>query len=362
MAGIYDSKIFDRRYLRHLLLAVGLVLVVGLLVVIIWLSIKVWLSVFAGVLLAVFFRTLANWVTKATHLRGAWALAAVLLVLVGLATLGGWLVAPKLSEQFTQLTQRLPALIDKLHERFAASGWGRYLPQQFPSATELSSSIGGVASRIASFSKISTEAVAIFFVIVFLGIYLAAAPQVYVNGVIRMFPPGKRERVRDILDQVGATLGNWLLGQMISMTVVGTLIGVGLTLLGVPLGLALGVLAGLLNFIPIIGAWLSAAPAILLAFLVSPLHPLYVIALYLVVNTGIESHLLIPLIQRYAINLPPALAVVALFLMSQLFGFLGVLLAIPAIATLLVLIKTIYLQDVLGDHVGQRNFQRTAAP
>ena len=349
MNGENDSKIFEARYFRRLLLSVGLLLAVGLLVTILWLSIKVWLAGFAGVLLAVFFRALANWVTRVTHLRGTWALVVVLVGLLGLATLGGWLVAPRLSEQFTELTQRLPALTEKLHQRFTESGWSRYLPQQMPSASDLSSSAGKLASQATSFFKLSTEAVAIFFVIVFLGIYLAAAPQVYIQGLIQMFPPTKRERVRDILDQVGVTLGHWLLGQMISMTVVGTLIAVGLILLDVPLGLALGVLAGLLNFIPIIGAWVSAVPAVFLAFTVSPLHSLYVIFLYLVVNAGIESHLLIPLIQRYAIHLPPALAVVALFLMSELFGFFGVLLAIPMAATLLVLIKTIYLQDVLGD-------------
>jgi predicted PurR-regulated permease PerM len=243
----------------------------------------------------------------------------------------------------------LPKAIDQIQQRVEQLGWSRYLPQKMPAASEWTSSAGKFAANAAGFFSLSVEAVATFFVIIFLGIYLAASPQVYLNGLIHLFPLSQRERVRELIDKLGTTLGHWLLGQLLSMSVVGTLIAVGLTVLGIPLGLALGVLAGLLNFIPIIGSLLSAVPAILLAFLVSPLHPLYVIALYVFVNTGIESHLLVPLIQRYAVNLPPALAVLALFLMGELFGFFGLLLAIPLAATLLVLVKIVYVRDVLGD-------------
>ena len=205
------------------------------------------------------------------------------------------------------------------------------------------------AAKAATFFSLSVGAVADFFVIIFLGIYLAAAPEMYVNGLVRLFPIPRRPRVRVVLEKLGTNLGHWLWGQMLSMAVVGTLIGIGLTVLRVPLGLALGVLAGLLNFIPIVGSLVSAIPAILLAFLVSPWHPVYVVGLYVLVNTVIESHLLMPLIQRHAVNLPPAVAVIALLLMGKLFGFLGLLLAIPAATALLVLVKTVYLENVLGD-------------
>lgn len=344
----------EAQYFRRLLVAVGLVLAVGLLVTLIWVSIQVWLAVFAGVLLAVFFRTLSNWVNKLTGLPPLPSLVVVLVVLLGLAVLAGWLLAPKLGEQFAELSKRVPAALEQFQQYLSQSRWARYLPQNLPLASGLSSGAGKIAANAATFFSGSLEAVATFLVIVFLGIYLAAAPQLYRHGLVLLFPFSKRARVGEILDKVGTTLGHWLLGQLVSMAVVGTLIAVGLTLLGIPLGLALGVLAGLLNFVPIIGSLLSSLPAILLAFLVSPLHPVYVIVLYVVVNTGIESHLLVPLIQRYAINLPPALAVIALFFLGHLFGFLGLLLAIPLAATLLVLVKTIYVQDVLGDRASGR--------
>ena len=348
--GTKDNlAIAEKQYLRRLLLTVGVVLAVGLLVTVIWLSIRVWLTVFAGILLAVFLSTLTRWVSQATHLPRGWSLASVLVVLLGLGVLGGWFLAPRVAEQFTELGQRLPKAIEHLNQRIDQYGWSRYLPDKLPAASEWTASAGKIAANVAGFFSVSIEAVTTFFVIVFLSIYLAASPQVYLRGVTHLFPRSQHVRVRELIDKLGTTLGNWLLGQMLSMAVVGTLIALGLTILGIPLGLALGVLAGLLNFIPFIGSLLSAIPAILLAFLVSPLHPLYVIGLYMVVNTGIESHLLVPLIQRYAVNLPPALAVLALFLMGELFGFFGLLLAIPLAATLLVLVKILYVRDVLGD-------------
>jgi predicted PurR-regulated permease PerM len=288
-------------------------------------------------------------VSKITGLPSIWALVLVLILLCALGTLGGLLLAPRIAEQFESLGQRLPKAVDQLQTEVHRSWLNRFIPAESPPVSELTREAGTLAGKALGFFSVSIEAVTTAFVILFLGIYLAASPETYVNGMLHLVPLSKRARVRELVDHLGDTLGHWLLGQLSSMAVVGTLIGVGLTLLGIPLGLALGVLAGFLNFIPIIGSLLSALPAVLLAFLVSPLHPVYVILLYFVVNTGIESHVLVPLIQRYAIKLPPALAVLSLFLMGELFGFLGLLLAIPLAATLIVLVKMLYVQDVLGD-------------
>jgi predicted PurR-regulated permease PerM len=330
-------------------MAVGLVLAMGLLTAGIWLTIHVWLTVFAAILLAVFLGTLATWVSRLTRLPRVWSVVVVAVALLGLAALGSWLLVPRATEQFSQLANRLPLAFEKFESWIDARGLSRFLPQKMPPVSELSGSAGKAASKAAAFFSVSVEAVTNFFVIMFLGLYLAAAPRVYVNGFVQLFPIPNRPRAHDVMGKLGDNLGHWLLGQMVSMTVVGTLIGVGLTILGVPLGLALGVLAGLFNFIPFIGSLISAVPAVLLAFLVSPWHPLYVIGVYVLVNSVIESHVLVPLIQRYAVNLPPALAVIALLLMGKLFGFMGLLLAIPTATTLLLLIKTVYLEDVLGD-------------
>ena len=223
------SKSVEKRYLQRVLVTVAVVLTVGLLVAVIWLSIRVWLAVFAGVLLAVFLSTVTRWVSLITHLRHGWALAIVLLVLLGLTVLGAWLLAPRVVDQFTELAQRLPKAIEHIQKRVEQRGWSRYLPQRIPPITELTSGAGKVASNAASFFSLSVEAIATLFVIAFLGIYLAASPKVYLNGMIRLFPLSQRERVQELIGKLGTTLGHWLLGQMLSMAIVGSLIAIGLS-------------------------------------------------------------------------------------------------------------------------------------
>jgi predicted PurR-regulated permease PerM len=151
-----------------------------------------------------------------------------------------------------------------------------------------------------------------------------------------------------VFKELGCLLQSWLLGQFLSMTVVGILIAVGLSIIGIPLSLVLGIIAGILDFIPIFGPIIAAIPAVLLGFTHSPLHALYVVLVFVAANQ-IEGHLLIPLIQKHTVSLPPALTVFALTLLGTLFGFMGLLLATPLTATAMVLVKRFYIEDVLGD-------------
>lgn len=338
----------DDRFARRSLTVIGQLVVVVLLLLMVWFSVRVWLVVFAGILFAIFLRTLADWVRARTRLPPAACLAMVIVVLIGLGTVIGWLMAPPLSEQINELTQQLPQAIKDLQQRFEKSGLSRFLPRALPPASDVLANAGKAASKIADIFSITLEAVTGAILILFLGIYFAAAPQTYIDGFVRLFPVAKRDRVRHVLAEVGSILRYWLVGQIISMILVGVLIGVGLQLLGVPLPLALGLLAGLLEFIPIFGPWIAATPAVLLAFLSGPFEALYVVLLFIGVNF-VESHLLIPVIHRFAVSVPPALMAIALVLMSVLFGFLGLFLATPLTAALLVLVRTVYVEDVLGD-------------
>jgi predicted PurR-regulated permease PerM len=184
--------------------------------------------------------------------------------------------------------------------------------------------------------------------IFFLGLYLALDPETYIKGFTSLFPRERRQRIRDVFQELGGVLQSWLVGQFLSMAVVGILIAVGLAIVGVPLALVLGVIAGILDFIPIFGPILAAIPAVLLGFTQSPLHAAYVVLVFVAANQ-VEEHLLIPIIQKHTVSLPPALTVFALTLLGTLFGFLGLLLATPLTASLMVLVNRFYVEDVLGD-------------
>ncbi len=165
-----------------------------------------------------------------------------------------------------------------------------------------------------------------------------------------MFPLDKRTRVRQILVAVGDTLSWWLVGKVGSMLFIGVLTWIGLSILGVPLALTLGLIAGLLSFVPNFGPILSALPAILLAFVPpgSPMTALYVLLLFVGVQL-LESNLVTPMIERRTVEIPPALTIVFQLALAVLVGGLGLVLATPLLAVLIVVIQMVYVEDILGD-------------
>ena len=338
-------------FVHRVLIVVGIVLAVAGLVCLIWFAVRVWFVLFAGVLLAIFLRTLSRWVCQWTGVSTRWSLAIVIPGLLGIATLLGWLLAPSISDQFQELSRRLPEALDRGWQQIEQSSLARWIPAKLPPASEMTSALGNMASRVGNFFRVTVEVVVGVLAILFLGLYLAVSPRTYVNGLVRMFPIAKRNRLREVLDEVACTIQFWLLGQLASMIAVGVLIGFGLYLVGIPLPLALGVIAGVLEFIPVFGPIMAAVPAILLGLTESPMHAVYALAVFLAANQ-VEGHLIYPLAQRYALSLPPALTVFALTLGGALFGFLGLLLATPITAVAVVLIKRFYVEDVLGDPVG----------
>jgi predicted PurR-regulated permease PerM len=132
------------------------------------------------------------------------------------------------------------------------------------------------------------------------------------------------------------------------MVIVGLITGVGLWLLEIPLALSLGLIAGLLEFVPFVGPILSAIPAILVAFTQDGMAPLYVVLLYLAVQQ-IEGNALMPLIQRWAVSLPPALGLIGVVVFGLLFGVLGVLFATPLMVVVMVLTQKLYVEAALRD-------------
>lgn len=158
------------------------------------------------------------------------------------------------------------------------------------------------------------------------------------------------QRAEEVIDTVVLTLRLWLLGQLVVMVAVGTLSTIGLWLIGVPGALLLGLFAGLLEFVPVIGPLIAAIPAVLVALVESPVTAVYVALLYFGVQQ-LEEYVITPLAQQRAVHLPPLLTIAAVLIMQILFGILGALVATPLIAALMVLVKMLYLEDVLGKEV-----------
>lgn len=166
------------------------------------------------------------------------------------------------------------------------------------------------------------------------------------HGLILLVAPSLRERAEEVLQATGATLHNWLSAQLSAMTVVGVLTGLGLWIAGIPLAIALGLIAGLLAFIPNIGPIIAIAPALLLAFPEGQSTLIAVLAIYFGVQ-ALENYVVTPLIQQEKVALPPAFVIAVQLLFGVLFGITGLALATPIAAALMTIIGLVYVNDYL---------------
>ncbi|GAB3225328.1 AI-2E family transporter [Spirosoma arcticum] len=173
-------------------------------------------------------------------------------------------------------------------------------------------------------------------IVIITGIYLASSPGTYRNGFVKLFSPSYRHRLLGVLDQCYTTLKNWFISRSITMTVVAVVTGLGLAMLGIPFPIVLGIIAGILNFIPNLGPYIALAPALLVALLQGSNYVVYAFALYMGVQS-LEGYVLTPLLDKKFVSVPPALLLFSQVLLGILVGLPGVLFASPLIAVLLVI-------------------------
>lgn len=304
--------------------------------------------VFGGILLAVLLRAISSFVEAHTFLKGRWALLLVVLLLTGIFALAGYLLAPRVSQQVQQLGDTLPRSFESLQQSAAQYEWAQSLTRflndfdaYLPQAQEIVRRVAGVFST-------AFGALTAFAFIIFIGLCLAIEPRTYTSALIALIPKPHRERGREILRDLQRILGFWLVAKLASMTIVGVLTALGLWLLGMPLVFALAFIAALLAFIPNIGPILSAVPAVLLGFTLSPATALYVALLYTGIQT-LESYFITPFIERETVSLPPALTATVQLVLGLIIGIIGVMLAAPLTAVAIVLTQRIYVHDLLGD-------------
>ncbi len=323
--------------------AISLLVLLTALAGLLLLAPDVLLVIFAGVLLAVFLHRGGHWIARRFGLSNGLGVGAFLLCIVLGLVAFGFAIAPEIAEQADELGRRLPRAFENFRETLAQSYWGSQLLERI-SAEKLVDSGGRAAAMTAVSSTFG--ALGNFVVILFIGLYGAIDPVVYRRGVIRLLAPPLRAQADQALREAAGSLGNWLSAQLISMSVVGGLTAMGLWFAGVPLAFALGLLAGLLAFIPNIGPVLAIAPALLLAMPEGRTTLLIVLAIYLGVQ-ALESYVVTPLIQQEKVSLPPALVIAVQMLFGALFGILGLALATPITAATMTMLEHSYLRHYL---------------
>jgi predicted PurR-regulated permease PerM len=350
---IADSPPAQRRVAKRVTMISGIAILFIAIAAAIVLAADALLLVFACILCAILLYKLSEILARRFHMHRKLALGIVVAVLVAIIGIGGWAMAPQISEQSTKLAKEIPAAVERLKSTVEQHPLMKRVVAELPEPEQIVKQLGNMVPNAGLFFGGVIGALGNVVIILFVGIYFAASPYTYTTGVIRLIPKTKRSRAREVQQELGHTLASWLLGKAASMLIVGVATSIGLSMLGVPLALILGIIAGLLDFIPYLGPIMAGVPAVLLALSISPDLALYTVLLFLGIQL-IEGYLLQPLIEAKAVDLPPALVIVMQLIFGTLFGFAGVALATPLAAGLSVLVKMLYIEDVLGDRPAQK--------
>jgi predicted PurR-regulated permease PerM len=225
------------------------------------------------------------------------------------------------------------------------SDWLQHLPlaRLRPDATQIISGVTGVFST-------AFGVVVNVIIILFIGLYFAVQPELYLRGFLCLIPRPGRDRVRQLLQALDHALSLWILGRATSMVLVGVLTAVGLKIIAMPLALVLGVIAGLLTFVPYVGPIAALIPAVMVGLLQSHLMAAKVLIVYSLIQFT-EGYFLTPMIQRRAISLPPAILLLAQLCMGIFYGLFGLALATPMAVVVIVIIQVLYVHHVIGDPV-----------
>ncbi len=314
------------------LLFLGIGLVVALILA--WLTRVILLLLFAAIVAALLMTAMVDWLKAKLNLKQGVAFALILFAMTLIVVFTLWLSGPNIIGQFTNLQADLPQAAHQLIVKANGYGWGRWLMAQWSGYSQLSTSLGSALTRIGGIVVSTATVLAGLVLIAFLGLYLAAEPQVYFSGIQRATPKRYRATLNACAENAVRNLRWWVLSQMLSMTAVGIIVALGLWALGVPLAGTLGVIAALLTFIPNIGPILSVVPAALLALAISPTKGLLTVMLFLLVHF-LEGNVITPLLERRIVRLPPALTMSAQLLLAVIAGPLGLALAAPLTAATL---------------------------
>jgi predicted PurR-regulated permease PerM len=375
-------RIPTRDVVRILALIFGFYIAVRLL----WIAHPVIFLFFLGVLFGLPISQGADWLERRRIPRGL-GVAIILTVFLGLLIGGSVGMAPILRSQSKELQQRLPEALDKIDAWLGhrANGVLGILFNQestgddtgtVPGIAETDSvgtdtvpapAIGPEAQKTItrsnevvvggnlrreitrqfsgaqhSFLRMLTSTFAVtgaFLLVLFIAAYIGLDPHLYHGGVLALVPARERDRAALALARLATTLRRWLVTQLIAMVVIGAVTTVFLLAFHVKAALPLGILAGVSKFIPIVGSIFAAIPAIAMAFIDSP-HKALVIAIGYIVIQFVENHVLVPVLMKRGVNLPPAMTLGIQALMALLFGFLGLLVAVPLLAAILTIVRT----------------------
>lgn len=336
---------------RRVFRATCVVLATAAAAYVVWLLVDLLLLLFACALVSLILLTITNAIRRRTGLPFGVALGLTVIAL--LALIGGavWFFGATMQGEFAELAQRLPSAWANFQQRLSTSRIGAAILERAqglaPSAqtvvnaaTTALAAVGGALSGLA--------------IVLVGGLYLAAQPTLYAGGLLRLVPLKAQKPAAETLDAIAVSLRNWLKGQALGMLFVGVGTGLGLWLVGVPAAWAIGLVAGLAEFVPYAGVIFAGIPAVVLAFGQDTGTGLWTLGVLIAVQQ-LQGNLVMPLLQNRMVDLPPAITIFGIIAAGILFGVAGVLLATPLTIVVLVLVRRLYLHEDKGEVLDSAN-------
>ncbi len=303
------------------------------------------LLMFGAVLLAVLLRATARIIGQRLSIAPRYLVPPVLIAYI-LLSAGALIVFGRpIGDQVDELQQLLPDALERLRNLGESTG---IRSLQYLGPENLTSSAGEIAQQATNVLQRGATVIFNTIFLIFAALFMALQPELYRDGLVRLVGPRYRRRFGQTLDDCGNALERWLRVQLITMAIVGSVIGLGLWLLGVPLAPLLGLIAGLFEFVPYLGPILASIPAILVGLSESLELGVIVLIFFIVVNQ-LEGNILIPYLQAREVQLPPLITILSAIALGTLFGVLGLILAVPLGLTITILVKRLWIESLLED-------------
>ena len=332
----------DARFMRRVLLLALIVAVIAALIR----AADLIILAFGSILGAIVIHAVAEIGREQLRLPGKAALAAAMLSVLAAIALLWWLFGVQFRPQVDLLVTRLPDLLAQLDAWLSRSPVGAKVADAVRAAfagSRVAQDIGGIARGAGE--------MALNALLLLVGaLFLAADPQVYERGLLSLVPPRYRTAYEDALFDAGATLRLWLRAQLIQMTTMGVMVGLGLWWAGIPSPAALGLLTGVSEFVPYVGPVAAMVPALGLAATVGT----HQIALTVAVFAGarlIQTNVITPFVTSRVVAIPPAVALFAIIGIGYVFGIFGLFFSAALLVVIFTLVRSLYLREVLGEDI-----------
>lgn len=326
------------------------VVVLAVLVFLFWQLRHVLVVACAAVVIATLLVSAGDFLRRFTPLSHSHAVSIGGVFVWALLSLTIWATWPQIMAQSSNLLEQLGTSLTALQDRT-----GINLPDSLAEMPDSAAGMmGSVWNNITALAGTLLSAIAGLILVVAAGTFLAIDPSLYRDGLVQLLPKPQHQLARSALDRTGRGLKLWLIGKLISMAIIGVLVGLGAWAIGLPAPFALGVVAALLEFLPLIGPVLGAIPGLLIAFSQGWTVFFWALALYVVVQQ-LESNVITPSVLQRAVAVPPALFLFSVLGMGTLFGTLGVILSGPLTVIVFVLVRALYVEDILGQDLDAKN-------